>query len=113
MTRKTTGPASAKGSRPKPKLPPIPLFNWRTFDPAMLGDDDVLKEELTSYRDHLDELLKHEGAYVLIKGREVIGIFADKKAALQEAVNRFRDQPALVMQIVEKEPFHYLGSGSI
>jgi hypothetical protein len=86
---------------------PKPQFtDWRTFDPAKakwIGTPRLV-EELVTYRDNLDELLKHEGKYVLIKGKEIIGIYADRDEVLQQAVDRFRGEPALIKQIVAKEP---------
>ena len=57
----------------------------------------------------LDELLKRKGDYVLIKGRQVIGIFADRQEAIEKAVDLFGGQPALVKQIVARERIHTLG----
>src|SRR5438093_6487834 len=81
------------------------VFDWRQFDPAQIEDDgdDSLVVELTTYRDRLEELLKDEGKYVLIKGQDVIGIYDSRDAALREAVARFRDAPALVQRIAATE----------
>lgn len=67
---------------------------------------------LVTYRDHLKELLRDKGKYVLIKGHDVIGIYEDEDTALREAVARFQDQPVLVKQIVAKEPVHTLGGAA-
>ncbi len=42
-------------------------FDWRTFDPAMLkgGVTAPLAMELVTYRDRLDELLRHKSQYVV------------------------------------------------
>jgi hypothetical protein len=85
------------------------LWNWRTFGPSMVVDDWTLLEELTTYRDHLDELLARKGDYVLIKERQVIGIFADRQEAIEKAYNLFGGQPAVVKQIVARERIHALG----
>ena len=34
----------------------------------------------------------------------IVGIFSDRDEALQQAVDRFRDTPVLIKQIVAKEP---------
>ncbi len=83
--------------------------NWRTFDPSKVVGDLTLIEELTTYRDHLDELLKRKGDYVLIKGQRIIGIFADRQEAIEKAYDLFAEEPALVKQIVARERIHSLG----
>lgn len=99
----------AGGERPR-RLKPR-LFDWSKYDPAMALHNgiDPLADELVTYRDRLRELLKDEGRFVLIKGHEVIGIYESRGEALQQAVGRFRDAPALIKQIVAKEPVRDLG----
>ena len=82
-----------KWRRPKPQY-----LDWGTFDPSLFENKggNTLMEELVTYRDHLKDLLRDEGKYVVIKGREVIGIFAERGDALCEAAIRFGDQPVLV-----------------
>jgi hypothetical protein len=88
-----------------PVMPRREYFDWRTFDPAIhIHEDTPMAEELTTYGAHLEELLAHEGQYVLIKGREVVGIFPERGAALDEAVDRFGDYPAMVKRIAALEP---------
>jgi hypothetical protein len=92
-----------------PVLPQRRYFDWRTFDPAIhLREGMLFNEETITYAAHLDELLAHEGQYVLIKGREIVGIFPTQRAALDEAVDRF-DDPAMVKQIAALEPMVRLG----
>ena len=108
MRKKTTDPAN--GKRAATRTRPQPRFrNWRTFDPSRIGGDQTLLEELTTYRDHLDELLERKGDYVLIKGRKVVGIFADRQEAIAKAYDLFGGHPALVKQIVERERIPTLG----
>ena len=66
-------------------------------------------DELTTYKDHLEQLLEQEGKYVVIKGRQVIGVFADREQAIEKAVDLFGAQPVLVKEIVAKEPIHSTG----
>jgi hypothetical protein len=106
----------ATGPRPpRRRTPKIPMFRWRDFDPSLIEDDGhpSLAEELTTYRDRLTELMRDEGKYVLIKGREVIGIYPDGQQALSEAVARFRGEPALVKRIVEEEPFLFFNHAEV
>jgi hypothetical protein len=107
MRKKTADPIN--GKRTSPKSQPQPRFkNWRTFDPTKVVGDQTLLEELTTYRDNLDKLLQRKGDYVLIKGRKVIGIFADRQEAIEKAYDLYGGQPALVKQIVAKERTHTL-----
>jgi hypothetical protein len=87
-----------------------PPFDWRDFRPEMLPGDGRFAVELTTYRDHLDSLLAESGRYVAIKGREIIGIYDDLEAAVEES-SRFAPEPVLVKQIVEKEPIRQVGYG--
>jgi hypothetical protein len=96
------------------KRPPWRRFiNWRTFDPSKVEGDQTLLEELITYKEHLEELLQRKGDYVLIKGRQVVGIFADRQQAIEKAVGLFGGEPVLVKQIVVREPIHYLGGGML
>jgi mannosyltransferase OCH1-like enzyme len=97
----------------KPIEPPIvdemehPLsehsFDWHDFQPEMLQGKSRFSVELTTYRDHLDALLADAGRYVVIKTRDIIGIYDDLDAAV-EAAFQSAPEPVFVKQIVEKEP---------
>jgi len=95
----------------RPRRPKARLFDWRKYDPSMSLRNGTarLADELVTYRDRLQQLLKDEGRYVLIKGHEVVGIYDSREEALQHAVDRFRDAPVLVKRIVAKEPVCDLG----
>jgi hypothetical protein len=97
--------------RPKKlRLPKPEYFDWRTFDPSMFANkDDAMIEEMVTCRDNLKELLRHKGKYVVIKGREVIGIYADQRDAEIEAATRFGSEPVFIKEIVAKEPYIYMG----
>ena len=73
------------------------------------GIDAPLAAELVTYRDHLDELLKHEGQYVVIKGEEIVGYHHGRGAAAEAAVARYGAGPVLIKMIVEKEPLRRIG----
>jgi hypothetical protein len=101
-----------RNARPKKiRLPKPQMFEWSKFDPSMARGTGAaeLAIHLVTYRDHLKELLRDEGKYVLIKGHKVIGIYDEKEQALREAVARFQDQPVLVKRIAAKERIHTLG----
>jgi hypothetical protein len=86
-------------------------IDWRTFDPSLLegGVNAPLATEFVTYRDGLDELLCHEGQYVVIKGREIAGYFEDRESAVSAAIARFGRGPVLVKKIVEREPVRRIG----
>lgn len=114
MGKKTT--ERAPGTRPpRRRTPKVPVFRWRDFDPSMIEDDGLpsLADELTTYRDRLPELMRDAGKYVLIKGRDVVGIYPDRQGALSEAVARFRGEPVLVKQIVEEEPYLFFNHANV
>jgi hypothetical protein len=84
------------------------VFNWRDFDPATLNGKNDFVVELTSYRDNLDTLLQNRGKYVVIKGPEIVGVFATHGSAMKAAF-RFAPGPVLVKKIVEEEPVREVG----
>jgi hypothetical protein len=69
-----------RGETGRQDSPQDDFFDWRTFEPSMLpgGAKATLAAELVTYRDRLDELLQHEGQYVVIKGREIAGFFRNR-----------------------------------
>ena len=107
MGRRTTTDGAKRLRKPRRRL-----FDWNKYDPAVARKDgrkDALTEELVTYRDHLKKLLEHQGKFVLIKGHEIVGIYELRDEALRESVDRFKDAPVLIKQIIEKEPVRELG----
>ncbi len=72
-----------------------------------------LASELITYRDRLDELLRHEGQYVVIKGQEIAGYFRTRRSAIEAAVDAYGPAPFLVKKVVEKEPIRKIGHASL
>jgi hypothetical protein len=105
-TKRVSNHWPKKWRSPKPEL-----FDWSKFDPSMARGTHAaeLAEHLVTYRDHLKELLHDKGKYVLIKGHEVVGIYAERDEAMREAIARFGGQPVLIKQIVAKEPMISMG----
>ena len=100
------------GSRPADPGTADPDFvNWREFDPSCLPDgaDSPLATELAAYRDHLDALMPRAGDYVVIADDTIVGIYADRRAALDAAHDARGGAPVLVKRIVEREPARRLG----
>ena len=90
--------------------PPKPLmFDWSKYDPATTPGATMLVDEMVTYRDRLEELLENEGKFVLIKGREVVGIYETREEAIHQAVERFRDAPVFIKRIARKEPMIQFG----
>jgi hypothetical protein len=87
----------------------VRFFDWKRSDPTKYAGSNGLTEELLTYKKNLSALLPREGAFVLIKGQEVIGIYRDPEDALAAALDRFKDQRVLIKQIVSKEPIHSTG----
>lgn len=66
---------------------------------------EVLKDEWAFYNQKKEELLRtNPGQFALIKGRELLGVFATREAAYIEGVQRFGRECFLVHQILEIEP---------
>jgi hypothetical protein len=103
--RSTDKPAPARRTAPG-------FIDWRDFDPSGLlgGEQAPLAAELMTYRDRLDELLKHKGQFVVIKGKSILGYYRDRQAALTAAFEEYGAVPVLVKQVVEMEPVRRFGT---
>lgn len=65
----------------------------------------ALEIEREHYEKIRGELLqRHRNFFVLIKGRELIGVFPDAETAYREGINRFGLESFLVKQVLESEP---------
>lgn len=95
----------------KTRKSPPGLIHWRDFDPSWLpdGERSPLATELVTYRDNLSELLEHEGQFVVIKGRAILGYYRDRQAALAAAFKEYGAVSTLVKRIVEFEPVRRFG----
>jgi len=93
MAKKPIQPKRSNGASKRGK-PKVELFDWRKFDPSMIKVDSGarLTDELTTYRDRLDELLQNKGKYVVIKGCSVVGIY-EARCAGYECQGRDRRHP--------------------
>jgi hypothetical protein len=87
----------------------VRFFDWKRSDPTSYAGLNGLTEEVMTYKENLSKLLAREGEFVLIKGREVIGVYAAPEDALAVALDRFQDQRVLIKQIVAKETIHSTG----
>ncbi len=101
--------------RKRIRKPKVEFFHWSKFDPSMAVERKGRPshvEELTTYRDRLPELLQHEGAYVVIKGK-TCKILPDRDAAIEYALKQYWPEPALVQRIVAKQPVGSLGGAAL
>jgi hypothetical protein len=62
-----------------------------------MAEVDIEIEAFEKMRSALEA--KHMGKWVLVKDRELIGLFEDFEAAAEEAVQRFGRGPYLIRQI--------------
>lgn len=92
---------------PPPRKPPT--IHYTELPPSEPGS--ALAEEWETYRREVGRLLAegHEGRHVLIKGREIMGIWDTLKEAFAAADQRFPLQPFLVHQIQERERILRIG----
>jgi len=60
---------------------------------------ELFKDELAKYEEEKEALLGQEGRFVLIKGREIPGIWDTYEDALQAGFEKFKLEPFLVKQI--------------
>ena len=64
-----------------------------------------LVEEIEYYEEIKPSLLPaHEGEFVVIKGRSVLGIFGDRDEAYKAGLDAFGYVPMLVHEILQVEP---------
>lgn len=70
----------------------------------------ILEEERRLYQSHKVEWLStHRNQFVLIRGTEVAGFFADAESAYASGLERFGPtSPFLVKQVTEQEPVAYV-----
>jgi len=92
-----------------PPLPEPPTIHYTELPPSKPGD--TLAEEWETYRREVGRLLAegNEGRYILIKGKEIIGIWDTRDEAFATADQRFPRQPFLVHQIQERERILRIG----
>ena len=94
-----------------PKNPSDGYFHWRDFRSSMAnrGSGSSFATELTTYRDHLDHMLaNHQGKFVVIKGKEVVGYYRKRSEAITAGYQRYGRSPVLIKQVVEKSLIHHV-----
>ncbi len=64
----------------------------------------MLEEERAFYDEYLSEWLsRYPATFVLVRGRELVGVFPAHEAALAEGACRFGLTPFLVRQVLEHQ----------
>ncbi len=80
--------------------------------PEAMRTDGRLPQEIETYYTHKPRLLEEaEGKYVLIKGEQIVGIYATEKEAFEEGLRRFRMTGYLARKIHQGEKMIYIGGG--
>ena len=70
----------------------------------LMRKDSILAAEIQTYNQQKQELLEqHRGAYVLVKGFRIVGVFEDEHSALIKGVELFGNVPFFVKRIQEAE----------
>lgn len=89
--------------QPPPPPPKPPTIHYTELPPATPGE--VHAEEWETYRREVGRLLAegNEGRFILIKGKEIIGIWDKREDALVMGYQKYLLQPFLVHQIQERE----------
>jgi hypothetical protein len=87
--------------QPRAECPGIPYTDLPQASP-----DSPLFEEWECYRREVGRLLAEgkEGQFVLIKGRQIVGLYATEREALQVGYPMFPCQAFLVHQVQQREP---------
>jgi hypothetical protein len=69
---------------------------------------ELLDQEIETYRQQLPSLLLEEGKFALVHGRELVGVFDSYQDALTAGYEKFSVQPFLVKQIKAIEQVHFI-----
>ena len=68
---------------------------------------DVLDTELKTYEANKQKLLLDEGKFVLIHGKDILGVYETYQDALKVGYEKCKLEPFLVKQIQAVEQVHY------
>ena len=65
----------------------------------------MLEQELTYYEEIKEELLNnHQGKFVLIHRRELLGVYDTDEEAYAQGVRRFGTGPFLIQPVADEDP---------
>jgi len=66
---------------------------------------EILAEERGFYQENRAALLQqHQGKFVLIKGRQLLGVFDSPEVAYGEGLKLLGNVPMLVIQVLPEQP---------
>ncbi len=69
----------------------------------------TVQEEFELFQANKDEWIKeHEGRFVLIKGKQVVGFFDDEQHAIDEGLKRFPNTAFFVDEVAEKDDIRFV-----
>ena len=67
----------------------------------------MLNHELKFYEENKPDLVaRHAGRFALVKGGELIGVFATMQEAYSSSIEKFGNVPVLIRQILPADPAH-------
>jgi ABC-type tungstate transport system permease subunit len=69
---------------------------------------DSLETELKTYEEQKHNLLADEGKYVVIHGKDVLGVYATYEDALKVGYEKCKLEPFLVKKIQAVEPVNFV-----
>src|SRR5437016_5721122 len=77
----------------------------RSFQEAVEARQDLLKQEWRTFQRERNRLLAegHKGCFALVKGEDVVGVFADENAALRAGYEQLGMVAFMVKPIVPEE----------
>jgi hypothetical protein len=96
--------AVENGLSAPPRLAESPRIHYAALPVAMARE--ALADEWNTYRQVVGRLLAegHEGRHVLIKGKEIVGIYETWKQAREEGLKRYLSELFFVHEIRVQEP---------
>ena len=68
----------------------------------------ALEKEMETYNARHEELLQHEGEFVVIQGDRIAGIYPTYEDALKAAYNQFKLEGFMVKQILTVDPIYHV-----
>jgi hypothetical protein len=72
----------------------------------------ALEKEMETYNARREELLQHEGKFVVIHGDQIAGTWDTYDDALKAAYDKFKLNGFMIKQIFAIEPIHHLSRGT-
>ena len=92
-----------------PQTERIPQATFSSFCAVSITMPEGAAGPLAEERRHYEQikaglLEEHEGKFALIKGDKFIGAYDTPQTAYEEGINRFGNEPMLIIRILREEP---------